>query len=471
MATRRTRGILKQIGKLQRSQKRPVFTDEAHIDPGSQAVGDILREEGTQYDPGNVEERQPRQRSKFHIAAAISWRGKSELQFYNDEGDHEERPPYPQKPLRRPKAESLEEYNARVQEWDAGNPHDVEIKVKGNHVTKKYYVDRLLPVYVDYMRVMCEQHPVTITPDESLIANNVDWILCDPSRVGQILINLLTNSINFTCEEKKREINIRFGVSLSKPRKMFSADTNWAEAGQVTTDGHIGPEWGDRDAFYLSMSVKESRAGMTSNEIQNLFQRFKQASSRTSIRYGGSGLGLLISKKLTEKQDGEIGVASVFGRGSTFLFYTKARRLHSEDPIINSAIHHSGPGCLDPNPKFVVQSCVDVTSTHFLLVEDNIVNQKVLKKQLTKSGCIVSIANHGVEALEFIKKSNIWHELRPQGVLLDREGKITRHVKIIATTADVRAEQIKRALESGVPFMLADLLVQIKQTLSTDPDD
>ena len=136
-----------------------VFTDEAHIDPNSRAVGDILREEGTRYDVENIEERPPRAGSKFHIAAAISWWGKSELQFYNDEEDYEEQPPYPSRPRRRPTTESLEQYEQRVKEWDAGKPHNVEIKVKGNHMTQKYYVDRLLPVYVKYLQDMSAIHP------------------------------------------------------------------------------------------------------------------------------------------------------------------------------------------------------------------------------------------------------------------------------------------------------------------------
>ena len=72
-----------------------VFTDEAHIDPNSWAVGNVLREQGTCYDIENVEERPLRAGSKFHIAVAISWWGKSDLQFYNDEEDLEEHPPYP----------------------------------------------------------------------------------------------------------------------------------------------------------------------------------------------------------------------------------------------------------------------------------------------------------------------------------------------------------------------------------------
>lgn len=338
---------------------------------------------------------------------------------------------------------------------------------------------------------------ITITPDPSLADNNIDWILCDPSRVGQILINLLTNAIKFTCEEPKREIHIRFGASLSDPKKMLSEETCWAPNDQATiTDGHVGEEWGEGESLFLSISITDTGVGMTPEEIQKLFQRFRQASSRTSIRYGGSGLGLFISKKLTEKQGGEIGVASELGKGSTFAFYIKARRTETQDPMTGPPIHHPDPGRLDPNPKRVVQTRPDVKNTHVLLVEDNIVNQKVLSKQLTKAGCIVYIANHGVEALDFIRKSNVWHECQSGGVILDiilmdwempimdgltcsreirslqKEGKIIRHVNIIATTANVRAEQIQRALASGVdsviskPFMIADLLVRMKDALN-----
>ena len=53
----------------------------------------------------------------------------------------------------------MEEYETRVREWEAGKPHDVEITVKGNHMTQKYYVDRLLPVYINYMQDVSAQHP------------------------------------------------------------------------------------------------------------------------------------------------------------------------------------------------------------------------------------------------------------------------------------------------------------------------
>ena len=134
-----------------------VYTDEAHVDPTSQAQGRVLREQGTRDNPENIEERPPLKGVRFHIAGWISWWGKAEkLEFYNDEQDHVEHPPMPPRPRRRPTTESEEDYHRRLAEWDALRPHDVEIKVKGNAMTQKYYVERLLPVYVAAVKSMRE---------------------------------------------------------------------------------------------------------------------------------------------------------------------------------------------------------------------------------------------------------------------------------------------------------------------------
>lgn len=96
-----------------------VFTDEAHIDPTSQAQGMISRERGTRDAPENIEERPPLKGVRFHIAGWISWYGKAEkLEFYNDEEDKIEHPPRPPKPRRRPKTELEEEYQHRIKEWE-----------------------------------------------------------------------------------------------------------------------------------------------------------------------------------------------------------------------------------------------------------------------------------------------------------------------------------------------------------------
>lgn len=134
-----------------------IWTDEAHIDPTSQARKRVSREQGTRDDPENITERPPLKGVRFHIAAWISWYGKAEkLEFYNDEEDEVEIPPYPLKPRRRPTTESEEEYKQRVKEWEAGKPHPRDVTVRGNSMTQKYYVERLLPIYCDAVQAMSQ---------------------------------------------------------------------------------------------------------------------------------------------------------------------------------------------------------------------------------------------------------------------------------------------------------------------------
>jgi DDE superfamily endonuclease len=125
------------------------FTDEAHLDPSSQAQGYILRERGTRTNTENIQERGEKTGVKLHIFAWVNWWGKSEkLYFYNDEEEHVERPQRPPKPRKR-MYETAEEFHARIREWEASLPPEKVVKPKGNGMTQKYYTDKLLPVYVD----------------------------------------------------------------------------------------------------------------------------------------------------------------------------------------------------------------------------------------------------------------------------------------------------------------------------------
>jgi hypothetical protein len=129
-----------------------VFTDEAHIDPSSQGVGYILREDRTRTDSENIQERREKTGVKLHIAAWVNWHNKcSELVFYNDEEEHTERPKRRARP-RKSKFESEEEFQARIEVWEAEAPHEVVVKPKGNAMTQKYYVEKLLPLYYNTIR-------------------------------------------------------------------------------------------------------------------------------------------------------------------------------------------------------------------------------------------------------------------------------------------------------------------------------
>ncbi|CAD6448745.1 04b207cb-7464-4184-be93-e9a48a92aab6 [Sclerotinia trifoliorum] len=325
----------------------------------------------------------------------------------------------------------------------------------------------------------------------SFASSNIDWVLFDSSRVTQILINLLTNAIKFTRGEAKRNITITYGATLTEPEKNFDKDFYWVPCDSKFEDLTLNPEWGSGEQVFLTCAVIDTGVGMHAEEIPRLFTRFEQANAKTSIKYGGSGLGLFISQQLAEKQGGRIGLSSELGRGSTFGFYVKARRSiepsNETRPGLTSAL--SGGSSYDKSKPMQV-----------LLVEDNLVNQRLLKKQLIRAGCVVYVANHGLEALEILRQCSCWHEPVKDAkgldiILMDWEmpvmdgltcsreiralqqsGKIVRHLEIIAITANAREEQVQLALHNGInfvmskPFLVADLLSRMGERLSGTND-
>lgn len=358
------------------------------------------------------------------------------------------------------------------------------------------------------------QITLELVPESSLDRLGVSWVLCDSLRVTQILINLLSNAIKFTKREERRIIRLRYGACLSDPQQSLPQNILWAtqnDSIQTEEDVTAGEEWGPGEAVYLTFTISDTGPGMSKDELLILFNRFQQANPRTSIKYGGSGLGLFISRVLSAKQNGSIGVASKEGQGSTFAFYIKARRWDSgylspmdinESPLemLRPTDHEAADeiqGLEAGIASIPLLSALPNTSHtyHILLVEDNIVNQKILLRQLTRAGCVVHVANHGVEALAILKTTSFWARKEETGIRLDivlmdwempimdgltcsreirsleRSGQINKHVEIIAITANVRREQIDRALSAGIdavvpkPFVVSDLLKAIGNRL------
>ncbi|THV54394.1 hypothetical protein BGAL_0027g00040 [Botrytis galanthina] len=355
---------------------------------------------------------------------------------------------------------------------------------------------------------------------------NIDWVKLDPSRLLQVLINLLTNAIKFTTNQPQRSIIVSIGATKEHPANSDTTVQYFPSRSGVTGLAMDEAEWGPGEDLYLKFAVRDTGRGLDEKEVSILFQRFSQASPRTHVQYGGSGLGLFISRELTELQGGQIGVSSEKGVGSCFAFYVKARRAErspeaspvsspnhnainrkpstrttNPTPVesINSSLekpmHTQSKGeastsiaRISPSPK------VDYKDITILIVEDNLVNQRVLQKQLHRAGFVTEVSNHGLEALHKLEGSSFWKHESPTAertsiscVLMDLEmpimdgltctkkiraleadGTIIRHVPIIAVTANARLEQIETALATGMddvvskPFRMPDLIPKVE---------
>ncbi len=263
-------------------------------------------------------------------------------------------------------------------------------------------------------------------------------ITLDPSRIRQVLTNLISNAIKFT---EKGEILVRAAAVARS-----------------------------NDQYQLRFEVRDTGIGMTEQEKSRLFKPFTQADESTTRKFGGTGLGLAISKQLVELMGGRIGCDSRAGYGSLFWF-----ELSAPATSVSSPEQEFSPSRFEQR--------------HCLIVDDNQTNRQVLEHKLTFWGFDVASAENGLEAL------SLMHKAYESGqafdfVILDMQmphingievAKIIRKdpsfstVRLVLLTSLSGVGDTERARQVGIdcyltkPIRQAELHDTLKGLLSSDP--
>jgi PAS domain S-box-containing protein len=200
-------------------------------------------------------------------------------------------------------------------------------------------------------------------------------LLGDPDRLQQILVNLIGNAVKFT--EKGEVI-----VTVESRGESYCPGAD--------NDDATDPGAEDRELAYyeLHFSIRDTGVGIPADRMDRLFIAFSQVDSSTSRRYGGTGLGLTISKRLTEMMGGRIWVESETGKGSNFHFTIRAR---------------SGKGA---KQMYLVSEQPILHGKRVLIVDDTPANRKIISNQVESWGMGAVTAASGKKALEYLRNGS-----------------------------------------------------------------
>ncbi|KAJ9104138.1 hypothetical protein QFC19_004122 [Naganishia cerealis] len=293
----------------------------------------------------------------------------------------------------------------------------------------------------------------------------------DPVRFGQCCTNIMTNAIKFTGSSDVKKIWLDIDISPYAP-----SDNTCLRPTQQWTSEDAGND------LYIYVSVKDTGPGLTEASLHKLFKRFAQASSETHTVFGGSGLGLFVTRRLTELMGGRIEVDSKLGEGSTFRFFVKVGKIAATSDT-------AGPISEIPIQGNLAPPVMMKRKLRILIVEDNDINRKVLNKQLTKAGCQTSLAVNGQEGLELLRSQNyaafdlsfvdiempVMDGLTAVRKLREEERRLgMTHNLVVALTGNAREAQRQGALDAGFddvvvkPYRLEKLLTMMNEMIKID---
>jgi two-component system, sensor histidine kinase len=307
-------------------------------------------------------------------------------------------------------------------------------KIEAGQLGLEQHTFELVPVVADTVALVASKVEVgkvqlgyTVDP---AISRHLEG---DSYRLRQVLLNLVANAIKFTPAGGRVQVTVDSAAPHANPT-------------------------------LVRFEVRDTGIGMDDEAMARIFERFTQADSSTTRRFGGSGLGLAISWRLAQIMGGRLEVESAPGKGSVFHFTIPLRPVETAPAL--------------PTALAQLEASLNLT---ILVAEDNVVNQKIIAHQLRQLGCRHSVANDGEQALAALE-----HAPLPDIILMDchmpnLDGwEATRRIRgwaadpnplrqkasalpIIALTAAALPEERAHCVEAGMndflakPMKLADL--------------
>ena len=280
---------------------------------------------------------------------------------------------------------------------------------------RPFHLNEVFTTINDILAHQAASHAIDFTQDIDTSFFVATPLVGDGLRLSQVLLNLCGNGIKFTQKG---------GVVLSVTHKNVGSN-----------------------AVQLHFSIKDTGIGIAPEQQAQLFQPFAQADSSTTRKYGGTGLGLMISKLLVEQMGGTIQLNSELGKGSEFSF------------SLELPLHASSAG--EAALQEQAHAPVDFTGKNLIVAEDNDINQEIILSFLEAMGITTFLANNGKEAVALFQQHGA------DGILMDIQmpvmdgltaarairGSGTPEallVPIIAMTAHVLQEDVEKSIDAGM---------------------
>ncbi|HVD99893.1 MAG TPA: ATP-binding protein [Cytophagaceae bacterium] len=262
-----------------------------------------------------------------------------------------------------------------------------------------------------------------------------DYLIGDPTRLNQVLVNLASNAVKFT---EKGSVEILIHKMLLK-------------------DNHVT----------LCFDVSDTGIGIAEDKLPTIFDSFTQANNDTSRKYGGTGLGLTIARQIIELQNGAIKVDSTLGKGTTFTF------------ILSYPLADTQKAIEKTTPEGVID-VRQLRNVKILLAEDNHLNHLLMESIMAEWGVEMKIAVNGKQVIDMIHQEHFdlilmdVHMPEMDGYeatryIRDHEKEPLSQIPIIAITANASEEDKQKCFDSGMvdfipkPFRPEDLFLKISR--------